>query len=245
MHRSPITAVVTGASSGIGLAVTRALLVRGDTVFGNARDEARLHDVARTLDAGARFVPVAGDIGDEATAARIFDLAESRGARVHALVNNAGIFSAKPFTDYTPGDLESLLHTNLRGFVLASQRAAAHMGARGGGHIVNVTASIALQPLANVPASLPILIKGGIHAATKALALELAGSGIHVSAVAPGIIDTPLYEAGMHGFLRTLSPFGRLGTAEEVAEAVLYLADATYTTGVVLPVDGGMSSGRF
>jgi len=161
------------------------------------------------------------------------------------LVNNAGIFFSKPFSDTTDAELDALLGTNLRGFVHATQRAVRHMAERGGGHIVNVTASIALQPQASVPAVLPILIKGGLHAATKALALELGPKQIHVNAVAPGIVDTPLYTPDMHGFLQTLQPFGRLGRVDEIADAVLHLAGASFTTGVVLPVDGGMSAGRY
>jgi len=241
----PITAIVTGASSGIGLGVARAFLARGDRVVGSARSEARLARAAEALGAGARFVGVAGDIADPTTSARIFERAESTFGRVHVLVNNAGIFLAKPFGEYTGADLEALVGTNLHGFVHSTQRAIAHMEPQGGGHIVNVTASIALQPQAGVPASLPILIKGGLHAATKALALELAPKKVHVNAVAPGIIDTPLYTPEMHGFLNTLQPFGRIGTVDEVADAVLYLAGATFTTGVVLPVDGGMSAGRY
>lgn len=243
-HRPPLTAVVTGASSGIGLAVARAFLERGDRVVGNARSEARLARAAEALGAGSRFLPVAGDVADPSTSARLFEKAEAAFGRVDVLVNNAGIFLAKPLVDYTREDLDALLDTNLRGFVFPTQHAVRHMAARGGGHIVNVTASIASQPQASVPASLPILIKGGIERATRALALELAPAKILVSAVAPGIIDTPLYTPDLHGFLGTLQPQGRLGTVEEVADAVLYLSGATFTTGVVLPVDGGMSAGR-
>ncbi|MFO0695966.1 MAG: SDR family oxidoreductase [Polyangiales bacterium] len=242
--RNPLTAVVTGASSGIGLAVSRAFLERGDRVVGNARSEERLARAAETLGAGSRFVPVAGDIADPSTSTRLFAAAEAAFGGADVLVNNAGIFLAKPIVDYSRADVDALLDTNLRGFVHATQEAVRHMVARGGGHIVNVTASISLQPQASVPASLPILIKGGIQQATKALAVELAAQKILVSAVAPGIIDTPLYTPDMHAFLRTLQPAGRIGAAREVANAVLYLADATFTTGVVLPVDGGMSAGR-
>lgn len=242
---SPITAIVTGASSGIGLAVARAFLGRGDNVVGNARTEERLARAAEVLGAGSRFAGVAGDIADPSTAQRLFERAEAAFGRVHVLVNNAGIFLAKPFGDYTDADLDALLGTNLRGFVHATRRAVQHMEAQGGGHVVNVTASIALQPQASVPASLPILIKGGLHAVTKALAVELAPKKIHVNAVAPGIVDTPLYTPEMHGFLNTLQPFGRIGTVGEIADAVLHLAQATFTTGVVLPVDGGMSAGRY
>ncbi len=241
----PITAVVTGASSGIGFAVARAFLSRGDTVVGSGRSADRLASAAAALDAGSRFLPVAGDIGRPETSERLFDRVEEAFGRADVLVNNAGIFLAKPIVDYTNEDLDALVDTNLRGFVYATRRAARHMRAHGGGHVVNVTASIALQPQDAVPASLPILIKGGINAATRALALELAPDRIHVSSVAPGIVDTPLYTPDMQEFLNGLQPFGRIATPDEIAEAVLYLADATFTTGVVLPVDGGMSAGRF
>lgn len=244
-QRTPITAVVTGAGSGIGLAITSAFLSRGDRVVGNGRSLDRLEAAAAALGAGAQFLPVEGDIGHPETAERIFDEAERAFGRVDVLVNNAGIFVAKPIVDYTDHDLDSLLSTNLRGFFYATRRAVRHMRGRGGGHVVNVTASIALQPQSTVPASLPILIKGGINQATRALALELAPDRIHVSSVAPGIVDTPLYTPDMHGFLQSLQPFGRIAKPSEIAEAVLFLADASFTTGVVLPVDGGMSAGRY
>jgi NAD(P)-dependent dehydrogenase (short-subunit alcohol dehydrogenase family) len=138
-----------------------------------------------------------------------------------------------------------LIATNLKGFLYATRAAIDHMRTRGGGHIVNITASIASAATAKVPAALPVLIKGGIDQATKALALELAGDRIQVNAVAPGIIDTPLYTPDMHPFLNTLQPVGRIGTVREVADAVLYLTGAAFTTGIVLPVDGGMSAGHW
>jgi NAD(P)-dependent dehydrogenase (short-subunit alcohol dehydrogenase family) len=239
------TAIVTGASSGIGLAIARALLAEGFNVVGNARGLERLEVARRELDAPERFLPVAGDIGAPETALRLFEAACERFDRVHVLVNNAGIFATKPFVDYTSEDLDALVATNLKGFVYPSQAAARHMLPRRQGHIINITASIALQPLASVPAVVPILIKGGLNQATRALALELAPYGIQVSAVAPGIVDTPLYSKDMHPFLNTLQPSGRMGTVEDIADAVLYLTRAEFTTGVVLPVDGGMSSGRF
>ncbi|AKF03572.1 SDR family NAD(P)-dependent oxidoreductase [Sandaracinus amylolyticus] len=244
-RHTPITAVVTGASSGIGLAVARAFLQRGDRVVGNARDHGRLEEAAYALDAGARFVTIAGDIADPATSARMFEVAEARFGRVDVLVNNAGVFLSKPFVEYSASDLDALLATNLRGAIHATKRAVEHMSAHGGGHVVNVTASIALQPLAGVPAALPILIKGGLNALTRALALELAPKKILVSAVAPGIVETPLYAGADRDALRTLQPLRRIGSAEEIADAVLHLAGATFTTGVVLPVDGGMSAGHW
>jgi NAD(P)-dependent dehydrogenase (short-subunit alcohol dehydrogenase family) len=168
-----------------------------------------------------------------------------RFGHVDVLVNNAGIFNAKPFVEYTEEELDQLVATNLKGFVYASQAAARHMVARRQGHIVNITASIALQPNQQVPALLPVLIKGGINAATRALALELAPHNVKVNAVAPGIVDTPLYTPEQHGFLNGLSPAGRIATVREIADAVLYLTSADFTTGVVLPVDGGMSTGKW
>jgi NAD(P)-dependent dehydrogenase (short-subunit alcohol dehydrogenase family) len=239
------TAIVTGASSGIGLAIARAFLEEGYNVIGNARSADRLAAAHRELRDHERFVPVPGDVSEPATAARLFDVARERFARVHVLVNNAGIFASRAFVEYGPAELEAFIATNLKGFVYTSQEAVRHMLPLRSGHIVNVTASIALQPLASVPAVVPILIKGGLNHATRALALELAPHGIKVSAVAPGIVDTPLYTKDMHPFLSTLQPSGRIGSARDIAEAVLYLARAKFTTGVVLPVDGGMSSGRF
>jgi NAD(P)-dependent dehydrogenase (short-subunit alcohol dehydrogenase family) len=239
------TVVITGASSGIGFALAKAYLAEGFNVVGNARSGERLEAARRALGAPENLAMLEGDIGQPETAKRLFSLAMERFDRVHVLVNNAGIFLAKPFVDYSPEELDALVSTNLQGFVYASQEAARHMIARKGGHIINITASIALQPLGSVPATLPILIKGGLNQATKALALELAPHNVKVSAVAPGIIDTPLYTKDMHEFLNTLQPVGHIGTARDVADAVLYLTRAEFTTGVVLPVDGGMSSGRF
>ena len=239
------TVVVTGASSGIGLALARAYLEEGFNVVGNGRQRARLEIAYQELGSPENFLAVEGDIGQPETAERLFKAAVQRFGRVHVLVNNAGIFNAKPFVEYSPAELNALVSTNLNGFVYASQQAARHMISNKGGHIINITASIALQPLGNVPAVVPILIKGGLNQATKALALELAPHNVKVSAVAPGIVDTPLYSKDMHGFLNTLQPLGHMGTTRDIVDAVLYLTRAEFTTGVVLPVDGGMSSGRF
>ena len=245
MANSNRTAVITGASSGIGLALAAAYLSKGFNVVGNARTAQRLHDAARRIDHSDRFLAVAGDIADPNTSERLFSQAISRFGSVDVLVNNAGIFSVKPVIDYSPSEVDSLVNTNLKGLVYATQQAARHMMANKRGHIVNISASIASQPIAGVPASVPILIKGGINALTKALAIELAPHNIKVAAVAPGIIDTPLYTADMHDFLRTLQPVGRIGTVTDIAQAVLYLTESEFTTGIVLPVDGGMSAGKW
>jgi NAD(P)-dependent dehydrogenase (short-subunit alcohol dehydrogenase family) len=240
------TAVVTGASSGIGLGIAKALLGRNWNVVGNARTQARLDEAATRLgDAGERFLGVAGDIAKPHTSKRLFDGAIDRFGRVDLLVNNAGIFLPKPFVDFTPDEIEEQIATNVKGVVFASQEAARRMiaGARGG-HIVNITAALAMQPRSNVPAFLAVLLKGGLNAATRGLALELAPHGIRVNAVAPGIIDSPLHTPESHAFLKTMQPAGRLGTVAEIADAVLYLAGADFTNGIVLPVDGGATAGN-
>jgi NAD(P)-dependent dehydrogenase (short-subunit alcohol dehydrogenase family) len=239
------TAIVTGASSGIGLAIARALLDRGYSVVGNARTLARLKQAAEGLDARDRFVAVEGDIGRPEVAKRLFDVARERFGGVDVLVNNAGIFIAKPTAEYTIDDVEQMVSTNLRGFFYPSQQAARHMAERGSGAILNITASLASQPLAAVPALLAVLIKGGIDQATRALALELAPRGVRVNAIAPGIIDTPMHKPETHEFLKALSPMNRLGTTEQIVAAALYLVDAQFTSGVVLPIDGGATAGRW
>jgi NAD(P)-dependent dehydrogenase (short-subunit alcohol dehydrogenase family) len=167
--------------------------------------------------------------------------------KVDILINNAGIFIAKPVTDYTEQDLDDLLNTNLKGVFYPSQQAAAHMGANKSGHIVNITASIAMQPNVKVPALLPILIKGGLNNATRGLAIELAASNVKVNAVAPGIIATPMHsqDEATQAFFRTLAPTGTTGVTDDVVNAVLYLTESSFTTGTILPVDGGGSAGTW
>lgn len=245
METKTKTAIVTGASSGIGLALSRAFLERGYAVVGNARTLSRLKKASETLGSLDRFVPLEGDIGRPDVAKRLFAVALERFGHVDVLVNNAGVFIAKPAIDYSVDDVEQMIDTNLKGFVYPSQEAARHMAERGSGSIINITASLASQPQAAVPALLAVLIKGGIDRATRALALELAPRGVRVNAVAPGIIDTPMHAPASHGFLKALSPLQRLGTAEQIADAVLYLVDAEFTTGVTLPVDGGAMAGRW
>src|SRR4051812_38807790 len=216
MQMGTKTAIVTGASSGIGLALTQAFLDRGYVVIANARTQSRLKKVQGTLGSPDRFVPVEGDIGQPQVGKRLFDVALERSGHVDVLVNNAGVFIAKPTVDYGVDDVEQMISTNLKGFVYPSQQAAKHMSARGQGIILNITASIALQPQAAVPALLAVLIKGGIDSATRALALELAPKGVRVNAIAPGIIDTPMHNAGSHDFLKALSPMNRLGSVEQI-----------------------------
>ena len=242
---TPSTVVITGASSGIGLGLAQAYLERGFNVVANARSDDRLAAAAEQLGNPARFFGVAGDIGRRDTAQKLIDRAVERFGQVDVLINNAGIFTARPFVEYTEEELDQIVATNVKGFVYASQAAAKHMIPRRKGHIVNITASIALQPHLKVPALLPVLVKGGVNAATRALAIELSPYNIQVNAVAPGIVDTPMHPSETHGFLNGLAPAGRIAQVREIADAVLYLSGADFTTGVVLAVDGGASAGTW
>lgn len=239
------TVVITGASSGIGFGLAKTFLAQGFNVVGNARSAERLEQARAQLGNPAGFVGVAGDIARPQTARQLIDAGIEAFGQVDVLVNNAGFFLPKPFLDYSPEDIDSLLETNLKGVVYASQAAAAHMIERRQGQIITITAAIALQANIDVPAALPVLIKGGLNQVTRALALELSPHNIQVNAVAPGIIETPMHDPATHEFLKGLQPAGRIGQVEDIAEAVLYLAGASFTTGVVLPVDGGMSSGKW
>ncbi len=241
------TVIVTGASSGIGFAVAKAYLERGYNVVGNARTLERLQSAAQQLGNPANFLLVPGDISKAATAADLFEKAIAAFGKVDILINNAGIFLAKPIGEYTEDDLESIVSTNLKGFFYPSQQAAAHMAKNRDGHIVTITASIAMQPNVKVPALLPILIKGGLNHATRGLAIELAGSNVRVNAIAPGIIKTPMHSAdeGTQSFLKTLAPNGAMGETQDVVNAVLYLTDSTFTSGTVMAVDGGSTAGTW
>jgi NAD(P)-dependent dehydrogenase (short-subunit alcohol dehydrogenase family) len=243
MNNASRTVVITGASSGIGLALAAAYLKRGDNVVGNARTIERLEQAKAQLGNPDNFHGVAGDIADPHTAETLFTEAKARFGKVDVLINNAGIFIAKPFHSYTPEDVESLVATNLLGFFYPSQQAALHMTANKSGHIVNITAAVAIQPNAKAACVLPVLVKGGLNSATRALALELAPHNVKVTAIAPGIIDTPLHPEGAREFLKTLQPTGQYGTVQDIVNAVLYMTDANFTTGVVLAVDGGATAG--
>lgn len=241
------TVIVTGASSGIGFAIAKAYLARGYNVVGNARTLERLQAAAAELGKPANFLPVAGDIALPSTAAALFEQAIAAFGKVDILINNAGIFIAKPTADYTEEEVNSIVSTNLMGFFYPSQQAARHMSANQDGHIVTITASIAELPNNKVPSLLPVLIKGGLNHATRGLALELAGSNVRVNAVAPGIISTPMHgtDEGTQSFLKGLSPSGRMGQTQDVVDAVLYLTDSTFTSGSVALVDGGAAAGTW
>ena len=239
------TVVITGASSGIGFGLAKAFLASGFNVVGNARSAERLEQAREQLGSPTAFVGVAGDIARPDTARHLIQAGIEAFGQVDVLVNNAGFFLPKPFIEYSPEDIDGLLETNRKGVVYASQAAATHMIERRQGQIINITAAVALQPNLAVPAALPVLIKGGLNQVTRALALELSPHNIQVNAVAPGIIETPMHDPASFDFLNGLQPAGRIGRVGDIADAVLYLANARFTTGVVLPVDGGMSVGKW
>jgi NAD(P)-dependent dehydrogenase (short-subunit alcohol dehydrogenase family) len=235
------TAIITGASSGIGLGLTTALLVHGYRVVANSRTIS----TAGTLAPSDNLALVDGDIAKPEIARRIVDTAVRRFGSVDVLVNNAGIFIPKPFTDYTTEDFERLVSTNLTGFLYVTQEAVRQMKQQGIGHVVNVTTTLADQPIAGVPAAISVLTKGGLNAVTAALAIEFAGEGIRFNAIGAGIIETPMHKPETHGFLKTLHPIQRIGKVSEIVDAVLYLTDATFVTGEVLHVDGGAHAGKW
>jgi len=230
-------AVITGASQGIGAGLVRGFLDKGFRIVANSR--------SIKTEASADILAVAGDITEPAVAERVIKGAVEKFGRVDTLVNNAGIFIAKPFTDYTEADFANVLSVNLAGFFHVSQRAIRQMVAQGGGHIVNLTTTLVNQPVKGVPSALASLTKGGLDAVTRSLAIEYADQRIRVNAVAPGIIKTPMHPPETHAFLAGLHALGRMGEVSEIVEAVLYLESAAFVTGETLHVDGGAHAGRW
>ncbi|WP_431954627.1 SDR family NAD(P)-dependent oxidoreductase [Nocardia lijiangensis] len=239
------TVIVTGSSSGIGRDVARALVARGDNVVINGRDPDKLAAVAAELGAPERVAQVIGDIGSAATGSALVRAAVERFGRVDVLVNNAGIFGAKPFVDVTEAELDSYLNANLKGTYFTTQAVVRRLREQGGGgSIVNIGTVLINHALAGLPASAALVSKGGVHALTTSLAAELAADGIRVNLVAPGIIRTPLHGDGDEKASGRLALLNRIGEVAETTAAVLYLADAEFTTGHIFPVDGGFISGR-
>ena len=236
MSNAQKVAIITGASQGIGAELVKAYRDRNYRVVATSRS------IQQGADPDIRAV--AGDIGDPATADRIVAEALARFGRVDTLVNNAGIFLAKPFTSYTADDFAAKVSTNLAGFFHITQRAAAQMLKQGSGHIISITTSLTDHAIADVPSVLASLTKGGINSATKSLAIELADKGVRVNAVSPGVIRTPMHAPETHAFLAGLHPVNRLGEIRDVVDAVLYLEGAGFVTGEILHVDGGQSAGH-
>jgi NAD(P)-dependent dehydrogenase (short-subunit alcohol dehydrogenase family) len=231
--------IITGASRGIGASLMRGFREIGYCVVANSRS-IRNSEVA----SDPAIVVVDGDIAEPNTAERIVNAANERFGRIDTLVNNAGVFIPKPFVDYSEADFAAMTAVNLAGFFHISQRAASWMLRAGSGHIVNITATIAEQPIASLPAALAALTKGGLNAVTRSLAIEYASRGIRVNAVSAGAIRTPMHPPETHGFLAGLQPMGRMGETQEILDAVLYLEKAEFVTGEILHVDGGWSAGR-
>jgi NAD(P)-dependent dehydrogenase (short-subunit alcohol dehydrogenase family) len=229
-------AIVTGASRGIGAGVAEGYRKHGYAVVTTSRSIAASDD--------PQVLSVAGDLTDPATADRVVEAALERFGRIDTLVNNAGIFIAKPFTACTDEDFAAAVGLNLAGFFHITRRAVAAMVERGSGHVVTVTTSLVDHALSVVPSVLASLTKGGLDAATRSLAIELAGSGVRVNAVSPGIIKTPMHPVEAYGAYAGLHPMGRMGEVEEIVHGVLYLETASFVTGETLHVDGGQSAGH-
>ena len=235
------TAIVTGASQGIGAGLVKAFLQRDYAVVATSRNITKANPFA----ASANVALVDGDIGLPKTAADIVDAAISRFGRIDVLVNNAGIFIPKAFTEYTTEDLDALVSTTLAGFLYVTQLAVKQMVRQKSGNIVNISTTMVDQPIVGVNAALQIMIKGGLNAVTRALAMEYADNGIRVNTVAPGVIKTPMHPEGTHDSLKGLHPLRRMGEIREVVDAVLFLTNATFTTGETLHVDGGAHAGKW
>ncbi len=240
------TVIVTGGATGIGYAVAEQFLQRGANMVINGRTKAKLTTAAEQLGPPDCVTIVAGDITQAQTADEIVTAAVQRFGRVDVLVNNAGIFHSKPFTEYTVEELDGFLGY-LRGTYVLMQAAVRQMRKQGdGGAIINISTILALNGVAAIPSSAPIAAKGGISALTKNLSMELAADNIRINAVAPGVVPTALYGEMSDEQLEALhemQPLGRYGTPKDIAAAVLYLANATWVTGVILSVDGGVDAG--
>jgi len=236
------TVIVTGASQGIGAGAVKTFLERGCRVVANSRNLTK----SGAFEASDRLALVDGSIAEAATAAKIAETAIGRFGSIDALINNAGIYFSKRFTDYTLEDLRSLVSINIEGFLLISQLAIKQMLAqKAGGSIVNITSTMVDHPIAGANSSVPMITKGGLEAVTRSLAMEYAKDGIRVNAVAPGIVDTPMHDDHPKDVLRTLQPMGQISSVKDIVDAIVYLTEANQVTGEVLHVDGGAHVGKW
>jgi NAD(P)-dependent dehydrogenase (short-subunit alcohol dehydrogenase family) len=236
------TIIVTGASQGIGAGLVKTFLDRGYKVVANSRNITR----SGAFEATDRLALVDGNIAESATAVRIAELAKDRFGSIDALVNNAGIYFSKQFTDYTVDDLRTLVSVNIEGFLLISQLAIRQMLAQKvGGSIVNISSTLVDHPIAGANSSVPMITKGGLEAVTRSLAMEYVRQGIRVNAVAPGIVDTPMHKDDPKDVLRTLQPMGQISSVKDIVDAIVYLTEAGQVTGEVLHVDGGAHVGKW
>ena len=229
-------AIITGASQGIGAGLVAGFRASGYAVVGTSRS-------IRPSDESG-YLTVRGDISEAKTAKRVAEQTLDRFGRIDSLINDAGIFISKPFTDYSPDDYAAITAVNLTGFFHITQRAIRQMVDQGSGHIVNVTTSIVDRPSSERPSALVALTKGGLPAVTRSLAIEYASRGVRVNAVAPGVIKTPLHELASYKGLAELHPLGRLGEVSDVVDGILYPERATFVTGEILHIDGGQAAGR-
>ncbi len=236
MSQSKKVAIVTGASQGIGEGIVEGYRARGYAVIATSR--------SIQPSAEPDLVTVAGDIGDPETGKRLVATALDRFGRIDTLVNNAGIFIGKPFTEYTEEDYRLKLKTNLDGFFFTTQQVIPVMLRQRSGHVVQITASTAEFASSRSPAFIAMLTKGGMNSATKSMAIEYATSGIRVNVVAPGVIRTPMHDPSLVEQLAAFHPMNKLGEVEDIVRAVLYLEDAAFSTGEILHVDGGLIAGR-
>jgi NAD(P)-dependent dehydrogenase (short-subunit alcohol dehydrogenase family) len=233
--------IVTGASQGIGAGIVHAFVDRGYNVVATARSMSR---------SGFRASPslalVDGDIGQESTAKNVVETALAKFGAINHVVNNAGIFKSKPFTEYSTAEFHSFVSTNLEGFIFVTRLAVKQMLTQGkGGSVTTITAALADNPIMGAPSSIPMITKGGLNAITLSLANEYAKEHIRFNAVAPGVVDSPLHEKNSKDLLKTLSPMGIISELKDIAEAVIYLTEARYVTGEVLHVDGGAHAGKW
>jgi NAD(P)-dependent dehydrogenase (short-subunit alcohol dehydrogenase family) len=229
-------AIVTGASKGIGAGLVEAFRHAGYAVLATSRS---------ILDSEESDVlTVGGDIAEAETAQRVVELALDRFGRIDSLINNAGIFIGKPFTQYTPDDYVAITTVNLAGFFHITQRTIRQMATQGSGHIVNITTSLVDQADSGRPSALATLTKGGLAAVTRSLAIEYASRGVRVNAVALGVIKTPIHDPKSYEGMAGLHPLGRIGEISDVADGILYLERATFVTGEILHIDGGQAAGH-
>ena|SRR5271166_3103703 len=232
-------AIVTGAQQGIGAGLVEGFLKRDYHVVATSRH------VSQALTASPRLVLIDSDIGKQETAARAVEAAIKHFGRIDVLVNNAGIFYVKPFTDFTTEDFNALVSTNLLGFLYITQLTVRQMLKQKSGSVVSISAALVDQPIAGINASVSMITKGGLNAVTRSLAIEYAKEGIRFNAVAPGVVETPMHKEDPKDFLKTLQPMGKIAEVEDVVDAVLYLAEAGQVNGEVLHVDGGAHAGRW